>query len=55
MKEYRFNNATIRVYGNAYHVTIKDATITFLKKVELSKTKRREQNENGNIDKSRVI
>ena len=55
MKEYRFNNTTIRVHGNACHATVKEATIKFLKKVELYRSRQKEKEQNGNIDKSRII
>ena len=42
MKEYRFNNAIIRVHGNACRATIEKATIKFLKKIELHKAKKKE-------------
>lgn len=41
IKIYKFNNATIRVHGTACHATIKDATVKFLKKVELNKAKQK--------------
>lgn len=56
MKEYKYNNAIIRVHeGNAYHATIKDATIKFLKKVEAARLKRKEDHENGNINTCRIV
>ena len=55
LKEYRFNNAIVRVHGNACRATIEKATIKFLKKIELHKAKKKEQQQNGNIDTSRNI
>lgn len=55
IKIYKFNNAIIRVHGNACHANIKDATAKFLKKIELNKAKQKEQQRNGNIDQSRNI
>ena len=55
MKEYTYNNATIRVYGNACHATIKEATIKFLKKVEIERLKRKDKDQNGNTDTCRII
>ena len=55
MKKYKFNNAIIRVHGNACRATIEKATIVFLKKVDLHKARQKEQGQNGNTDKSRNI
>ena len=55
MQQYRYGNASIRVYGNACRATIEKATIVFLKKADLHKAKQKEQGQNGNIDKSRNI
>jgi hypothetical protein len=55
MKEYIYNSNTIRVRGVACREKLEAATITFLKKVELHKKKQKEQQQNGNIDKSRNI
>lgn len=55
MQQYRHGDATIRVHGNACRATIEKATIVFLKKVELSKSKQKEQYKHGNTDKSRNI
>lgn len=51
MKEYTYNQNTIRIRGVACHEKLKTATITFLKKVELHKAKQKEQKiQNGNTD-----
>lgn len=51
MKEYTYNNSTIRVRGVACREKLKAATITFLKKVELHKAKQKEHKiQNGNTD-----
>jgi hypothetical protein len=55
MKEYIYNSNTIRVRGIACREKLESATITFLKKAELHKKKQKEQQRNGNIDKSRNI
>lgn len=43
MKEYTYNNNTIRVQGVACREKVEAATIIFLKKVELHKKKQKEQ------------
>jgi hypothetical protein len=50
MKEYTYNGNIIRVHGVAHREKIEEATIIFLKKVEICKTKQKEQQQNGNID-----
>ena len=55
MKEYKHNNAIIRVHGNACHATIKEATIKFLKKVELARLKRKDDIKNDNVDTCRIV
>lgn len=55
MKEYTYNSNIIRIRGVACRENLEAATIAFLKKVELHKNKQKEQNQNGNIDKSRNI
>lgn len=55
MKEYKYNNATVRMYGNACHATLKEATIRLLKKVEIVRSKRKDESKNGNIDTCRII
>lgn len=55
MKEYTYNSNIIRVRGVACREKLEAATIIFLKKVELHKKKQKEQQRNGNIDKSRNI
>jgi hypothetical protein len=42
IKKYIHNNVVIRVHGRACHATVKEATIKFLKKVELCKAKQKE-------------
>ena len=55
LKEYRHNTVTIRVHGSACHATVKEATLRFLKKIEMNKAKRKEQIQNGNTNTSRTI
>jgi hypothetical protein len=50
MKEYTYDNNTIRVHGVACREKMEEATIAFLKKVELHKQKQKDQQQNGNID-----
>lgn len=53
MKEFKYENATIRVRGKVNREKIEEATINFLKKAEkCMKNKKKEKNQNGNCDKS---
>lgn len=54
MKEYRYNNAIIRIQGKVNRENIEEATIIFLKKGEkCRKNKMKENSQNGNCDTSR--
>jgi hypothetical protein len=55
MKEYTYNNVTIRIHGVACREKVEGATIKFLNKVELYKVKQKEKHQNGNTDTSRTI
>lgn len=56
MKKYRYNNATIRVYGKVNRKKIEEATIIFLKKSDkCKKNKLKEKGQNGNCSTGRVI
>ena len=56
MKEYKYNNAIIRVHdGSASRATIKEATIKFLTKVQTARSKRKDESNNGNINTSRIV
>lgn len=49
MKEYRYRNAIIRVFGENDREKIKDATIAFLKKADrYKKNIAKEKSQNGN-------
>lgn len=53
MKEFKYENATIRVRGEVNREKIEEATINFLKKAEkCMKNKKKEKSQNGNRDKS---
>lgn len=47
VKEYKFNNATVRIYGSCDQDNLKAATEAFMKKVE-----RKKKNEKKSIEKS---
>lgn len=49
MKEFRYNNATIRIAGEVNREKIEEATIIFMKKVQRSRKK------NDNNDQTRTI
>ncbi len=48
MEEYKYNNAIIRIKGDVDREKIREATIKFMKKVEIEKTKGRIQNGDSN-------
>lgn len=53
IKEFKYNNAIIRVRGEVNREKIEEATIIFLKKAEkCRKNKKKEKGQNGNCDKS---
>ena len=53
MKEYRYENAIIRVRGEVNKEKIEEATIIFLKKAaKFRKNKKKEKSQNVNCDKS---
>lgn len=48
MKEYKYNNAIIRIRGEVNKEKIEEATIIFLKKADrCRKNKMKEKNQNG--------
>lgn len=55
IKTYIHNNTVVRIHGNACRATLQEAAIAFLKKVEKQKANRKETNQNGNTDQSRII
>lgn len=53
MKEYKYNNAIIRIKGDVDRERIREATIKFMKKVEIEKRKQAKGKiQNGDSDKS---
>lgn len=53
MKEFKYENAIIRISGEVNREKIKEATVIFLKKSDkCRKNKMKEKNQNGNCDKS---
>lgn len=56
MKEYKYNNAIIRIRGEVNKEKIEEATIIFLKKADrCRKNKTKEKNQNGDNDTPRAI
>lgn len=53
IKEFKYNNAIIRIRGEVNREKIEEATIIFLKKAEqCRKNKKKEKSQNGDCDKS---
>lgn len=53
MKEYKYNNAIIRITGDVDRERIREATIKFMKKVEIEKRKQTKGKiQNGDSNKS---
>ena len=56
MKEYRHENAIIRIKGNVDREKIREATVKFFRRVENSKRNRENDKiQNGNKNTSRAI
>jgi hypothetical protein len=53
MKEFKYENAIIRISGEVDREKIKEAAVIFLKKSDkCRKNKMKEKSQNGNCDKS---
>lgn len=53
MEEYKYNNAIIRIKGDVDREKIREATIKFMKKVEIEKQKKTKGRiQNGDSNKS---
>lgn len=56
MKSYKYKNAEIHIRGEANQEKIKEATVKFMRKVEIQRNRLlKEKNQNGNKSTPRAV